>query len=226
MTDWTYSLAKAILKPWLTVWFQWDIEGLEHVPRSGPAILAINHISYFDPLAAAFIADRAHRRARFLAKSELFHDRWIGWVLRGADQIEVKRGTRDAPIALDEAYAALDRGELVVVFPEGTVTTDPDLQPMAPKSGAARLAIKRDVPLVPCAVWGTANVWPKGYKKSWRPRQKILVRIGPPVVATRGGDSPDEWRTLGARLMGEIERLLSEIKPAIPDLRRRKRPAA
>jgi 1-acyl-sn-glycerol-3-phosphate acyltransferase len=226
MTDWTYSLAKTILKPWLKVWFKWEIEGLENIPAEGPGILALNHIAYFDPLAAAFIADKARRRARFLAKSELFHDRWIGWILRGADQIEVKRGTRDAPIALDEAYAALNRGELVVVFPEGTVTTDPDLEPMAPKSGAARLAIKTGAPLIPCALWGTANVWPKGYKKRWRPGQKILVRIGPPIIASRGGDSPDEWRTLGARLIGSISELLAEIKPSIPDRRRQKRSAA
>ena len=101
--DWTYSLAKVVLKPWLTVWFQWTIEGLENIPSEGAAILAINHIAYLDPFAAAFIVDRAHRRARFLAKSELFHDKRIGWVLKGADQIEVKRGTRDAPVALDQA---------------------------------------------------------------------------------------------------------------------------
>jgi 1-acyl-sn-glycerol-3-phosphate acyltransferase len=226
MRDWTYSLAKAILRPWLTVWFQWNIEGLDNIPRSGPAILALNHISYLDPLAAAFIANKVGRRARFLAKSELFRDKRIGWVMRGAGQIEVKRGTKDAPVALDEAYAALDRGELVVVFPEGTVTTDPYLDPMAPKSGAARLALKTGAPLIPCAVWGTANVWPKGYKRSWRPGQRILVRIGTPIAATDETDSPEAWRSLGARLIGEIFRLLSEIKPAVPDRRRPKRSAA
>jgi 1-acyl-sn-glycerol-3-phosphate acyltransferase len=226
MRDWTYSLAKVILRPWLTVWFQWNVEGLDNIPRRGPAILALNHISYFDPLAAAFIANKAGRRARFLAKSELFRDKRIGWVMRGAAQIEVKRGTRDAPVALDQAYAALDRGELVVVFPEGTVTTDPDLEPMTPKSGAARLALKTGAPLIPCAIWGTANVWPKGYKRSWRPGHTILARIGAPIAASSEADSPDAWRSLGMRLMGEIARLLSEIKPAVPDRRRAKRSAA
>jgi 1-acyl-sn-glycerol-3-phosphate acyltransferase len=226
MRDWTYSLAKVILKPWLTVWFQWKIEGLGNIPGNGPAILALNHISYLDPLAAAFIVNKAGRRARFLAKSELFRDKRIGWVMRGAGQIEVKRGTKDAPVALDQAYAALDRGELVVVFPEGTVTTDPDLEPMAPKSGAARLALKTGAPLIPCALWGTANVWPKGYKKRWRPGQTILARIGPPIVMANDGDSPEAWRSLGARLITEIAQLLSQIKPAVPDRRRVKRSAA
>ena len=226
MRDWTYSLAKVILKPWLTVWFQWKIEGLENIPPSGPAILALNHIAYLDPLVAAFIVDKARRRARFLAKSELFHDRWIGWVLRGAGQIEVKRGTKDAPVALDRAYEALARGELVVVFPEGTVTTDPDLQPMAPKSGAARLALKTGAPLIPCALWGTANVWPKGFKMSWRPGQTILVRIGPAISVSSDGDTAEAWRSVGARLIDAISGLLAEIKPEVPDRRRVKRSAA
>jgi 1-acyl-sn-glycerol-3-phosphate acyltransferase len=226
VTDWTYSLSKGILKPWLTVWFRWKIDGLENIPRTGPAILALNHIAYLDPLAAAFIVDKAQRRARFLAKSELFHDRWIGWILRGADQIEVKRGTKDAPVALDDAYRALDRGELVVVFPEGTVTTNPDLEPMTPKSGAARLALKTGAPLIPCALWGTANVWPKGYRTRWRPRQTILARIGAPVSVAGQGDSPEAWRGVGARLIADISGLLSEIKPEIPDRRRLKRSAA
>jgi 1-acyl-sn-glycerol-3-phosphate acyltransferase len=226
MRDWTYSLAKVILKPWLMVWFQWTIEGLEYIPSSGAAILAVNHIAYLDPFATAFVVDRAGRRARFLAKSELFQDKRIGWVLKGADQIEVKRGTKDAPVALDEAYAALDRGEFVVVFPEGTVTKDPELQPMAAKSGAARLALKTGAPLIPCALWGTANVWPKGFKKRWRPGQRIVARIGPPIALPAVGDSPEGWRELGAALMAAISGLLSEIRPAVPDRRRSKRSAA
>lgn len=226
MQDWTYLLAKAVLKPWLKVWFRWRIEGLDQIPSQGPAILAINHIAYLDPLAAALVADMAKRRARFLAKSELFRDKKIGWVLRGAHQIEVKRGTKDAPVALDDAYAALDRGELVVVFPEGTVTKDPELWPMTARSGAARLALKTGAPLIPCAVWGTANVWPKGGKKRWRPRQPIVVKIGPPIALGEQGDSPEDWRAVGARLMEAIGGLLAEIRPAVPDRRRVKRSAA
>jgi 1-acyl-sn-glycerol-3-phosphate acyltransferase len=210
----------------LTIWFLWKIEGLEHIPRSGPAILAVNHISYLDPLAAAFVVNRVGRRARFLAKSELFHDRRLGWVLRGANQIEVKRGTKDAPAALDQAYEALARGELLVIFPEGTVTRNLDLQPMAAKSGAARLALKTGVPLIPCALWGTANVWPKGYKKRWRPRQRIVVRVGPPVSMPPDADSPEAWRSLGTALIDDIAALLARIRPEVPDRRQAKRPAA
>jgi 1-acyl-sn-glycerol-3-phosphate acyltransferase len=159
--------------PALAVWFRWTVEGAGNIPAHGPAILACNHVSYLDPLALGFVVDRAGRRPRFLAKSELFRDRRIGWVLRATRQIEVKRGTSRAAAALDDAFDALARGEVVVIFPEGTVTTHPDLEPMAAKSGAVRLALRTRAPVIPCAVWGTANVWPKGYAHRWRPRQQI-----------------------------------------------------
>ncbi|MEA2476838.1 MAG: hypothetical protein QOF16_1550 [Actinomycetota bacterium] len=222
----TYNLAKGILKPWLHTWFRWHIEGLEHIPREGPAILAMNHIAYLDPLAAAYVVDRVKRVPRFLAKSELFEDKKIGWVLKGAKQIEVKRGSRDAPMALDNALAALTAGELIVVFPEGTVTRDPDLNPMEAKTGTARMALASKVPLIPCAVWGTANVWPKGYAKRWRPRQDILVRVGPPMEVSGDPNDPEDWKRLGVDLMQNISVLLASLRPAVPDRRRPKRTAA
>jgi 1-acyl-sn-glycerol-3-phosphate acyltransferase len=223
----TYQLARAVLKPWLAAWFRWTIEGLEEIPTDGPALLAFNHIAYMDPFAAAYVVDRAGRRPRFLAKSELFADRKIAWVLKGARQIEVRRGTRDAPMALDHALAALDAGEIIVVFPEGTVTADPDLNPMAAKSGAARLALQSGAPLIPCALWGTANVWPKGYAKHWwPPRQDLLARVGEPLDVTGDPSDPAAWRTLSRRLMEEIAVLVASLRPAIPDRRRPKKRAA
>lgn len=222
----TYNLAKGILKPWLRTWFRWHIEGVENIPREGGAILAVNHIAYLDPLVAAFVADRAKRVPRFLAKSELFDDKKIAWVLKGAKQIEVKRGSRDAPMALDNAVAALDSGELVVVFPEGTITRDPDLNPMEAKTGTARMALASRAPLIPCAVWGTANIWPKGYAKRWRPRQDILVRVGTPMDVTGDPDNREDWKRLGVELMKEISVLLASLRPAVPDRRRPKKTAA
>ncbi len=217
----TYLLAKGILRPWLGAWFRWTIEGFENIPERGAAILAFNHIAFLDPFVAAYVVDRRGRRPRFLAKSELFRDRRISWILKGAKQIEVHRGTRDAPMALDRAFDALERGETIVVFPEGTITTDPDLNPMEPKTGAARLALGSSAPLIPCAVWGTQNVWPKGYAKHWwPPRQDILVRIGTPLAV--GGDphSPEAWRQTSLRLIDEIAVLVASLRPAIPDQRR------
>lgn len=223
----TYVFAKGILKPFLHNWFRWNIEGIENIPRKGGALLAFNHISYLDPLASAYTVDKAKRVPRFLAKSELFHDKRIAWVLRGAKQIEVQRGTATAPMALDNAFAALARDEIVVVFPEGTISEDPDLKPLPPKTGAARLALGSDAPLIPCAVWGTQNIWPKGYAKNWwPPKQDVLVRIGEPIIVTGDPESTGDWRRVSVDLMSEIERLVASLRPAVPDRRRQKRKAA
>jgi 1-acyl-sn-glycerol-3-phosphate acyltransferase len=217
----TYKVAKAILKPWLSTWFHWSIEGVENIPRKGPALLAFNHIAYLDPLAAAFAVDRAHRIPRFLAKAELFDDKKISWVLKGAKQIPVERGSREAPMALDHAIDALERGEVVVIFPEGTITSNADLSPMAAKTGAARLALATEIPIIPCAIWGTANVWGKGYKKNWKPGQDIAVRVGEPIEAV-GADTAETWSSLGADVMDAIAVLLASLRPVVPDRRRKK----
>lgn len=223
----TYHLAKAILKPWLRAWFRWTIEGEERIPTRGPAILVFNHIAFLDPLAAAYVVDEARRRPRFLAKADLFEDRRIAWILRGAGQIEVKRGSREAPMALDRAFDALERGEVIVVFPEGTITDDPDLSPMEAKTGAARLALGSNASLIPCALWGTANIWPKGYaKRWWPPNQDILARVGEPMHVTGDAGSPEDWRTLSAHIMEEIGALVASLRPIVPDRRRSTRKKA
>jgi 1-acyl-sn-glycerol-3-phosphate acyltransferase len=218
----TYLLAKGILKPWLATWFRWHIEGIENIPRTSPAILAINHIAYLDPLAAAYVVDKAKRVPRFLAKAELFEDKRIAWILRGAGQISVKRGSKDAPMALDNALTALEKGEVIVIFPEGTITTDPDLNPMEGKTGLARLALAGTAPVIPIALWGTANIWPKGYGKRWRPRQDILVRVGEPMHLHGDANSRDDWRRVMAEVMDRITLLVASIRPAVPDRRRPK----
>lgn len=223
----TYLIAKGIFKPFLHTWFRWNIEGIENIPRKSSALLAVNHISFLDPLAAAYVVDKAKRVPRFLAKSDLFEDKRIAWVLKGAKQIEVRRGTGDASMALDNAFAALRKGEVIVVFPEGTITTDPDLRPLPAKTGAARLALGSGAPLIPCAVWGTQNIWPKGYAKNWwPPRQDILVRIGEPMEVRGDPSSPEDWQKVSERLTETIEALVASLRPAVPDRRRPKRRAA
>ena len=221
----TYGLAKAILKPWLASWFDWTIEGVENIPRKGPALVAFNHIAYLDPLASAYVIDKAKRVPRFLAKHELFEDKRIAWILRGAKQIPVKRGTAAAPMALDAAFDALKKGEVIVIFPEGTITDDPDLHPMEGKTGISRLALGSGVPVIPAAVWGTANIWPKGYAKRWRPGQDICVRVGKPMTFQGRSDNADGWHDVAAEIMDEISLLLASIRNSVPDRRRPKKAA-
>lgn len=218
--DSTYWLAKAIVKAPMAAWFRWSVEGTENIPKKGPALLAFNHISFLDPLATAYVVDRAGRRPRFLGKSELFQDKRIAWILRGAGQIEVKRGTPQAPMALDKAVDALKSGEVVVVFPEGTITNDPDLNPMQAKSGIVRLSLLTDLPVIPAAVWGTANVWPKGFAKSLRPRQDLCVRIGKPIEVHGDIDDPKSWDEAGEQIMEAIGVLVASLRPAVADRRR------
>lgn len=223
--DSTYWLAKAIVLPCMK-WFRWNLEGIENIPQRGGAILAFNHIAFLDPFAAAYAVHLGGRRPRFLAKSELFDDKRVAWILKGAGQIPVRRGTAEAPMALDGAVAALDRGEIIVIFPEGTITNDPDLHPMEPKTGLARLALIADVPVIPCGLWGTANVWPKGFAKSWwPPKQDILVRVGEPMEMKGDASSAADWARVGREVMAEVARVVASLRPAVPD-RRRTRPAA
>lgn len=225
VVDSTYWFAKAIILPCMK-WFRWNIEGLENVPQRGGAILAFNHIAFLDPFAAAYAVHLTGRRPRFLAKSELFDDRRVAWILKGAGQIPVRRGTAEAPMALDEAIAALESGETVVIFPEGTITNDPDLHPMQAKTGAARLALSTGAPVIPCALWGTANVWPKDFaKRWWPPNQDILVRVGQPMQVTGDVSSAADWARVGTELMAEIARLVASLRPAVPDRRRSRRAA-
>ena len=221
-----YMLAKAIVKTWMT-WFRWHIEGLENIPNDGPALLAVNHISFLDPFAAAYAVDLAGRRPRFLGKAELFEDKRIAWILKGAKQIPVHRGTAEAPMALDQAIEALRQGEVIVIFPEGTITNDPDLNPMAAKTGLARLALATGAPVIPAALWGTANVWPKGFvKRWWPPKQDICVRVGERLPVHGDPDSPEDWQRVSGEVMVEVRRLVASLRPAVPDRRRAKKAAA
>ena len=223
--DSTYWLAKAIVLPAMK-WFRWNIEGIHNIPKRGGVILAFNHIAFLDPFAAAYAVHLAGRRPRFLAKAELFDDKRVAWILKGAGQIPVRRGTAQAPMALDDAVAALKRGEVVVIFPEGTITDDPDLHPMEPKTGLARLALAAEVPVIPCALWGTANVWPKGFaKRWWPPKQDILVRVGRPMEVRGDPSSAEDWARVGREVMEAVARLVASLRPAVPDRRRSRRAA-
>jgi len=153
-------VATAVALPPVKLWFNWRFEDLDRIPREGPSIVACNHASYLDPFANAYAVMEAGRRPRFIAKAELFEIPIVGMALRGAKQIPVVRGSRDGS-ALVAAERALDAGEVVVIYPEGTVTDRPDHLPMAGKTGAVRLALASGAPIVPMASSGSHPVWQK-----------------------------------------------------------------
>ncbi|HYI44941.1 MAG TPA: lysophospholipid acyltransferase family protein [Actinomycetota bacterium] len=215
-----YVVAKSVLRPWANLWFRKHIEGMEHVPRVGPAIMAFNHIAYLDALAALYLPDSIGRRARFLAKAELFADWRLGWLLRGSGMIPVARGTSSARSSLEAAFSALDHGELIAIFPEGSAADSEDLSVRPLKSGTARLALGSGAPVIPCGLWGTQNVWPKNRKKNWRPGQHLAASIGPPLTFTGDPDSPEDWMQVGEELRRTLQALVDPLQERIPDRRR------
>ena len=175
----------------MTFWFTWRIEGLEHIPAEGPAIVVCNHLSYLDPLANARAVMKAGRRPRFLAKDDLFKIPVVGSAFRGAKQIPVTRGSRDAS-PLRAALRSLTEGEVVVIYPEGTVTSRPDHLPMQGKTGAVRLSLTSSVPVTPMVSWGGQAVWQKSGKGSLKFGRPIWVNVGEPIdFSARAGEVND-----------------------------------
>jgi 1-acyl-sn-glycerol-3-phosphate acyltransferase len=199
-------------------YFSWRFEGLEHIPPEGPAIIACNHASYLDPIANAYAIVRAGRRPRFLAKDDLFDIPLVGSALRGTRQIPVRRGSSD-PAPLRAAEAAIARDEVVVIYPEGTVTTRPDGLPMGGKTGAARLSLATGVPIVPMASWGSAAVWQKSGPGSLKPRRPVWVKAGPPIdLGARAGEveDPNALRSMTADVMAVLTMLVQDLRQRYP----------
>jgi len=202
-----YGLVEVLLRPPVRRGLRWRVEGLERIPPDGPVLLASNHLSYFDPIAVANVTDLAGRRVRFLAKSELFEHRLMAAGLRRMGQIPVERGKGDAG-ALDAAAAALARGQCVHVFPEGTISDD--LDPMAGKTGLARLAKAAGVDVVPLGLWGTQRVIPPKGRKAERFRTPIAAIVGARVPV---GPEANPRET--------TDRIMAAICAAVAEARRR-----
>jgi 1-acyl-sn-glycerol-3-phosphate acyltransferase len=208
-----YSVARAALLVPLGHGLRWTFEGAHRVPTDGPVILASNHISYLDPLVLAYLADRRSRRVRFLAKAELFEKRGLGWGLRQIRQIPVQRDTSNAATSLDAAIEALRQGECVVVFPEGTISLD--LEPMAARTGTARLAAASGVPVTPVGLWGAHRIMFKGRKPRWRRGIAESVIVGEPVEVAADEDVYDATDRIMAAIASCVARA-REVYPQEP----------
>ena len=218
MEPW-YRAAELALVPPFQLWFNWRLEGLERVPPEGPAIIAGNHLSYLDPFAHGVFVVKAGRRPRFLAKQELFDAPFVGTVLRGAHQISVQRGRGDrSPI--DDAARAVEQGEVVVIYPEGTTTTtNEDFSPGRGKTGAVRLSIATGIPILPVATWGGQFVWRKSGRQSLEFGRPIWVAAGEPFGPTERLEGEPDGRALRAStddLMAELGTLVDDLRDRYP----------
>jgi 1-acyl-sn-glycerol-3-phosphate acyltransferase len=205
-----------VLLPPFKLWFNWRFDGLDRIPDTGPAIVVGNHLSYIDPFAHAYFVVRAGRRPRFLAKAELFENPFLRMVLGGAGQIPVRRGTGDqAP--LDAAARALEAGEVVFVYPEGTSeTADPDLSPARGKTGAVRLALATGAPIVPVATWGGQYVWRRSGKQRIEFGRPIWLRAGEPMVLPQDARDASTVRRFTNDVMSELTRLVDGLRAEYP----------
>lgn len=195
-----------------------ELVGAEKLPREGAYVLAPNHYSEVDPLAVAVAVWRAGRAPRFMAKESLFKVPVLGWALRVTGMIPVARASSSsaAKQTFTAANTLVEHGRGVIVYPEGTLTREPDLWPMRGKTGAVRLALAGDIPVVPMAQWGVQQIMPRyGKLRLWPLRRKVQVRIGDPVDLDEYRGKGDSTAILVAAtdvVMGEIAELLSEIR--------------
>ncbi|MGH9026548.1 MAG: lysophospholipid acyltransferase family protein, partial [Acidimicrobiia bacterium] len=177
--EYVYPVARTLLKGPLELGIRWIIEGAQLLSPHGSLLLATNHTSYLDPFAVAYLVDKRHRRARFLAKAELFDKKGLGAFLRAAGQIPVVRNSSSAAGSLEAAVDDLARGECVVVFPEGTISLD--LDPAPARTGIARLAAQTGIPVTPIGMWGLHRIMFKGRKPDWKWGVAESIVVGEPV---------------------------------------------
>jgi 1-acyl-sn-glycerol-3-phosphate acyltransferase len=190
--------------------------GAEQIRREGGVLLVMNHVSHIDPPIDAVFVHRNGRVPRFLAKESLFRMPVFKYMIRGAGSIPVYRRTTGASDSLSAAGAALRDGKLVVIYPEGTITKDPDGWPMRSRTGAARLALENDVPVLTAARWGTNHIL-DGYAKKFRPfpRKKVRIDVSEPIdlSAHRGKPITNELlREVTELLMGRVKEQLATIR--------------
>lgn len=189
----------------------------EKLPATGAFVLSPNHYSNIDPIVVGYAVWKLGRNPRFMAKASVFKVPLLGWILRRSGQIPVERHSASKGKESLSAAAALVRsGGGVIVYPEGTLTRDPELWPMRGKTGAVRLALEAGIPLVPAVHWGTQGIMPR-YSKRLRlfRRVPVTIRIGDPIDLSAQRGRPVDATALTAateRLMAEITRLLGEVR--------------
>jgi 1-acyl-sn-glycerol-3-phosphate acyltransferase len=171
-----------VLRPLLMSVTKRDWRGLENIPAEGGFVVSTNHISYVDPIVFAHFMFDSGREAYFLGKDSLFAIPVVGWLLKKCGQIPVYRNSAAATDSYRAAVEGVRAGKALGIFPEGTITRDPDLWPMRGKTGAARVALETRCPLIPVAQWGAQEILsPYGHRPSLFPRKTMMMYAGPPV---------------------------------------------
>ncbi|WP_426561500.1 lysophospholipid acyltransferase family protein [Angustibacter sp. McL0619] len=214
--SWAYRFAVGVLRPVFMLVTNRDWRGAEHLPETGGFVACSNHMSYVDPVTFAHFLFDNGCPPYFLGKEEVFRVPFVGWILREAEQIPVHRESGDAAAAFASAVAAVEAGKCLAVFPEATLTRQPQLWPMTGKTGAARLALTTGSPLVPIAQWGAQDIlMPYAKRLRLLPRKTIHVLAGPPVDLDDLRGEPITSEVLveaTRRVMADVTGLLEQLR--------------
>lgn len=213
-----FGLIVVIVKPFMLAFTKSRFTGRENMPRSGGVIFVANHISHFDPVLLGFFIWECRRIPRFLGKASLFKLPIVGPIITSAGQIPVYRDSAQAADAFRDAVAAVEDGQCVGVYPEGTITRDPQMWPMTGKTGAARIALMTGCPVIPIGNWGSHEII-KSYTGKIRirllPRKTLLARAGRPVDL-----SAFEGKPLTTQLLHEAtEVIMTAVASTLGELR-------
>jgi 1-acyl-sn-glycerol-3-phosphate acyltransferase len=214
------TISKIILRPGIRLAMRLESTGHSHIPADGAVILAANHLSYADVLAVASFADSARRYPVFLAKSSLFGIPVLGRLLVKLGQLPVNRGQADAAIAARQAEAVVTSGACLIFYPEGTVTRDPQMWPMASRTGVARLAMATGAPVIAVGHWGAQALLPyRSARPRLLPRKTVQVLAGPPVDLTDFAaqrPTPSVLRAVTDKIMSDVAALVGELRGLTP----------
>jgi 1-acyl-sn-glycerol-3-phosphate acyltransferase len=219
----TFVIVAGIVRPVMNLLMNKKWEGLEKLPAGG-FIAAPNHCTEIDPLVIGHLLYNQKRMPHFLAKGGLFKVPVVGAVLRATKQIPVERSTAGANRSLNVAKEVVAEGGAIIIYPEGTLTRDPDLWPMKGHTGAARMALESGIPVVPMAHWGAHQVFPR-YAKRFHlfPRRTSRVIVGDPVDLSAFEGRPLDKATLAAAtavIMDAITGLLGTLRSEQPPAER------
>ena len=217
---------------WLFAIFALPIMGLmvkfrlhdaEKMPQKGAVVITPNHYSNIDPVVIGVATWYMGRLPRFMAKASILKVPVLGWILLKSGQIPVERGgTSRSSAALMAAKELVSKERAVIVYPEGSLTRDPDIWPMRGKSGAVRLALELGIPVIPVAHWGTQNLMARYSKKiNVFPRHTIDVKVGDPVDLSEFAGKPLDNKTLTTA----TTKVMDAITALLEDLRGEKAPA-
>jgi 1-acyl-sn-glycerol-3-phosphate acyltransferase len=219
---WAFSTVIAVLKPPLLALTKREWIDGEKIPATGGCLVVVNHVSHLDPMTLGLFLYDHGRLVRYLAKEALFRTPVLKYVVRDAGQIPVQRMSTHAVTAFDAAVEAVGQGECIGIYPEGTITKDPDGWPMRGKTGAARIALATGCPVIPVGQWGVQDLLPAyAVKPHPFPRKRTAYKVGDPV---------DLEDLQGLPVTNEVlheatDRIMAAITALVEDLRGEKAPA-